>query len=290
MWKRLCIVLSLAVMVAGCSGKRHYASSLMDYLYPNEQKVAQHGQPTLELPLKVGIAFVPDTTATGNEAFSSWSGHQGAYHALGEKERMDLMASVADEFRDYDFIESIELIPSAYLSPRGGFDNLQQVSTMYDIDVIALVSYDQVQHTDEGLLSISYWTIIGAYVVQGEKNSTSTLIDAAVFHIPSKNLLFRAPGKSFVKDSATPVNLNEQLRNDAVEGFDAATDDMIVNLQIQLELFQEKVKRQPEKYNIETKASYQGSRSYGGSLGGVFSLTIFAGIAAAYLRDKRRRR
>ena len=256
MWKRLCIVLSLAVLIAGCSGKRHYSSSLMGYLYPEEQKVVQKGQPTLELPIRVGIAFVPDSTATGSEAFHTWSGHQGTYHALDEKERMDLMESVADEFRDYDFIESIELIPSAYLSPRGGFDNLQQVSTMYDIDVIALVSYDQVQHTDEGLLSLSYWTIVGAYVVQGEKNSTSTLIDAAVFHIPSKNLLFRAPGKSLVKDSATPVNLNEQLRNDAVEGFGAATEDMIINLQIQLDLFQEKVKRQPERYNIETKASY----------------------------------
>lgn len=286
MRKRLCIALSLAVLIAGCSGKRHYSSSLMDYLYPNEQKVVKEAQPTLKLPLKVGIAFVPDNAAIGSEAFSSWKGRRGTYHSLGEKERMDMMASVADEFRDFDFIEEIELIPSAYLSQRGGFDNLQQVSTMYDIDVIALLSYDQVQHTDEGLLSISYWTIVGAYVIQGEKNSTNTLIDAAILHIPSKNLLFRAPGKSFVKGSATPVNLDEQLRNDAVDGFNHATKDMISNLQIQLDLFQEKIKRQPDKYNIETKAAYKGTRHYGSSVGSVFSLIILAGICTAYRRDK----
>lgn len=290
MWRPLCFAFCLMFLTAGCSGKRHYSSSLMGYLYPKEQKVVQQGQPVLKLPLKVGIAFVPDTTASGREAFSSWSGHRGVYHALSEAERMDLLASVAGEFRDYDFIENIEIIPSAYLTPKGGFDNLQQVRTMYDIDVIALVSYDQVQHTDEGLLSISYWTVIGAYIFKGEKNSTNTLVDAAVFHIPSKNLLFRAPGRSFVKGRATPVNLNEQLRSDASEGFTAATRDMVANLKIQLGLFEEKVKQQPEKYRIETRSDYRGPKSFGGSLGAFSSIALLIGMTAVWHNDRRRKR
>ena len=40
---------------------------------------------------------------------------------------------------------------------------------MLGIDVIALFSYNQVQFRDEGLLSLTYWTLIGAYVAQGER-------------------------------------------------------------------------------------------------------------------------
>ncbi len=57
---------------------------------------------------------------------------------------------------------------------------------MYDIDVIALVSYDQVQFTDGSFLSLTYWTIVGAYVVAGEKNDTSTMLDLTDPHKPSK--------------------------------------------------------------------------------------------------------
>ena len=60
---------------------------------------------------------------------------------------------------------------------------------MFGIDVIALVSYDIVQFTGEGLSSISYWTLVGAYAVRGEKNDTHTMIDAAVYDIASRKHL-----------------------------------------------------------------------------------------------------
>lgn len=34
---------------------------------------------------------------------------------------------------------------------------------MTGADIIALISYDQVQFTDEGLASLSYWTVLGYY-------------------------------------------------------------------------------------------------------------------------------
>lgn len=283
--KKILIFLVAVLLMAGCAGKRHYSSSLMDYLYPNTQKEVSPSTPVLELPVKVGIAFVPNQSASGNEAFSSLRGNRRQYSSISEKERMELMSMVAEEFKKHDFIDDIELIPSGYLTSRGGFDNLEQIRTMYNLDVIALLSYDQVQNTDEGFLSLSYWTIIGAYIVQGEKNSTNTLMDAAVFHIPSKSLLFRAPGTSFVKGKATPVNLDEQLRNDAAEGFQLATQNMIENLKIQLAQFQEKVKKQPEKYQVTRRAG----SSYGGSLQPqqVLLLIAIAGLAGFLSRRKK---
>lgn len=100
----------------------------------------------------------------------------------------------------------------------------------------SLSSPDQVQFTDTGLLSLTYWTLVGAYVVKGEKNDTQTMLDAAVYDIRSRKLLFRAPGISRVKNSATPVNLTEKLRLDRDEGFRLAAAELVTNLHRELEL------------------------------------------------------
>ena len=180
------------------------------------------------------------------------------------------MVRVSSEFRALPFVKDIELIPTAYLTKSGGFTNLDQVRKKYGIDVIALLSHDQVQHTDEGLLSLSYWTIVGAYIIKGEKNDTSTMVDAAVYDIPSRKMLFRAPGASQIKGSATLVNLSEQLRTDSSNGFRLATDDLVANLQDELNRFKEKIKEMPGEYAVVHKPGYTG----GGSLGGAFALTL----------------
>ncbi len=257
--KRYLLLLLVVLLVFGCAGKRHYSSSLMGYLYPDRQPQVEPSIPSLNVPLKIGIAFVPQQRVSGSAHFWSWSGRIPNSVPLSERERVELLDEVAAAFEAKDFIESIEVIPSAYLTTEGGFDNLGQIRNMYMLDVIALVSYDQVQNIDEGFMSLSYWTIVGTYVVKGEKNSTNTLIDAAVFHIPSRSLLFRAPGTSFIEGKATPVNLEEQLRKDSTEGFALAGESLIANLQVQLAEFQEKVKQQPERYQVTYREGHGGS-------------------------------
>lgn len=273
----LTIGLSLMGFLTGCaefntSRKSRYTSSVVEYLYPNKDVVEVPTIPRLSLPLRVGVAFVPD----------SRSGPGG--FRLSEKERMDLMDRISSEFRTLPFVKDIELIPSAYLTQGGGFTNLDQIRTMYGIDVIALLSYDQVQHTDEGLLSLSYWTIVGAYIVKGEKNDTSTMIDAAVYDIASRKMLFRAPGVSRIQGSATLVNLTEQLRVDSSKGFSLASDDLVTNLQNQLDRFKAKVKEMPQAYAVEHKAGYTG----GGSLGGAFAGTLLGLGGVALWRSRKR--
>jgi rhombotail lipoprotein len=257
------LVLLLFTFATGCAefyGQRtsRYTSSVVEYLYPNKEHVEVPVVPRLSLPLHVGVAFVPE----------SKTGLRGS--RLSEKEKMDLMDRISAEFKKLPFVKDIAVIPSAYLTPSGGFANLDQIRTMYGVDVIALLSYDQVQHTDEGLLSFSYWTIVGAYIIKGEKNDTSTMIDAAVYDISSRKMLFRAPGTSRIQGSATPVNLSEQLRTDSLDGFRTASDNLVTNLQDQLERFKVKVKEAPDSYVVEHKPGYTG----GGSMGAVFSLLI----------------
>lgn len=270
----------LCSLISGCASQQSRArSSVVDYLYPKgAETIMEPAVPVLMLPLNVGIAFVPDQSAyTSGSNF--WAGSLSA-STLTDAEKVDLLEKVARHFRRYDYINEITVIPPAYLTPHGSFANLGQIQTMYGTDVIALVSYDQVQFTDEGLLSLTYWTLIGGYFVAGEKNDTSTMLDTAVFDVKSQNMLFRAPGTSQVKSSATPVNLSESLRKDSRKSFAEATDMMIQNLDIQLASFKDKVKQQPEKVQIVHNKGYSGS-----ALGGPeFILLAVLGCIAALRR------
>ena len=273
------IILFVLLPLIGCAeymGRRQsrYTSSVVDYLYPQREVAETPSIPRLSLPINVGIAFVPESAMAATAT------------RLSRKEKMDLMEQIASEFRTLPMIKNIELIPTDYLTRGGGFTNLEQIKTIYGIDVIALISYDQIQHTDEGLLSFSYWTIIGAYVVKGEKNDTSTMVDAAVYDIPSRKMLFRAPGTSHIKASSTLVNLSEQLRNDSLKGFQLASEDLVNNLQDELDRFKQKVKEMPESYAIEPKPGY--SYTGGGSLGAGYSLALLflGGIALWSSRKK----
>jgi len=262
-----CMAVILALVLAGCMGyQTRMKSSVVDYLYAYQDETREEASvPVLQLPLNVGIAFVPEQGAGRRGSSGAWTNWWGE-GVLSEATRQDLLDGVADHFRDLDYVDEIEVIPSAYLTPRGGFANLEQIRTMYDIDVIALVSYDQIQFTDEGMLSLTYWTIVGAYVVQGEKNDTHTMLDTAVYDIESHKMLLRAPGVSNIRGSATIVNLSEELRRDSLRGFEQAAEDMIVNLDAALERLHDKIKAQPEKIKIVQSTS--STRTTGGGHGG----------------------
>ena len=193
-----------------------------------------------------------------------WTGtNYSSRSILTETDKITLLEKVAENFRKYEFVSEIEVIPSAYLTAGGGFSNLDQIKTMYGIDIVALVSYDQVQFTDEGLLSLTYWTLVGAYVISGEKNDTSTMLDTVVYDIKSRKMLFRAPGTSNVKGNSTPINLSEELRTDSKKSFEEATNQMINNLDIQLENFKTKIKENPEKVKIVHQKGRSGSAAFG---------------------------
>jgi rhombotail lipoprotein len=284
-WLTIVLAATTAVFVAGCDtlgmSRSHRASNLYAYLYSDQKEhIDTPTIPVLSLPLRVGVAFVPVDNPNGRNNYS-----YGEDLVFSESQKMDLMKQISGQFKQYPFVKSIELIPTAYLTPRGGFANLDQIRTMYGVDVMALLSYDQAQFTDEGVLSLTYWTIVGAYVVPGEKNDTKTMMDAAVYDIASRKLLFRAPGIGNIKGSATPINLSEQLRGDSKKGFEQAATNLVANLQVQLAEFKQEVTNSPAEYKIEYKPGYTGGSAFGGME------TIFvAGLGACFLWTRRSRK
>jgi rhombotail lipoprotein len=138
------------IAAAGCASwveptSVKQAGSVVDYLYPDATHAPQL-EPTvthLHPPVRVGIAFVPGA---------------GRVEGLPEGEKQKLLQRVKDSFSQYPYIGGIELIPAAYLRAHGGFTNVEQVASMFNVEVIALVSYDQVQFNDTNALAVLYWT------------------------------------------------------------------------------------------------------------------------------------
>lgn len=258
---RTLAVAALLPLLAACAGgaRHHRMASVVDYLYHDRPgTIAEPAIPALELPLRVGIAFVPEAPRDDRAA---WTG--AAPTALGEADRVALMTEIGRRFAARPFVREIVPIPSAYVRSRGGFENLDQLRAMFGVDVVALVSYDQVQFTEARRSSLAYWTIVGAYVVEGERNDTRTMLDAAVFDVRTRTLLFRAPGVSTVRDGVTAATRARERRADAAEGFAVAAADLVTNLDVQLDGFVERVRERPQEYRVSERAGYEGKAGAG---------------------------
>lgn len=229
-----------ATAVAGCSwsglvggGPRQgQSSSVVEFLYPDGQvpPPADGVVPTLNLPLRAGIAFVPSRTGSGE--------------VLTETLKAELLERARQAFVNEPFIGHIEVIPDAYLRGGKGFATLEQVGRLYDLDVMALVSYDQVAVSEDRKSSLLYWTIVGAYVVEGTRNEVQTFVDTAVFDLPTRKLLLRAPGADSLVRTTTLVESPQKLREAQQQSYGRAVDAMIGNLRTELTAFEARIKNE----------------------------------------------
>ena len=238
MSRRILIAALLGVvLLLGCSFARqvHRRSNLMSYLYPKatEAPLPSAQGVRLRLPLRVGVAFVPSEAAYG-----PYGGGAAVLPGTVEK---SLLNVVRNAFKSRDWVKEVVVIPSTYLTPGGGFTNLDQVSQMFGVDVIALVSVDQFQSSDPYPISFLYLSIVGAYVLPLDHNDTRTLIDAAVFYVPGRRFLLRAPGQSRITGHSTAVDVNESMRERSVKGLSMAMTDLSANLSKEVDTFKQDI-------------------------------------------------
>jgi rhombotail lipoprotein len=245
------------------SGQRKVSSSMVDYLFPDgmEQPIQQQAS-MLELPLRVGIAFVPPT--------------QQVQGMLDEATKQELLDAVAAHFSGREYISAIEVVPETYLKAGRGFQTLDQVARLYGLDIMALVSYDQQTFTADTRASFWYWTIVGAYVVKGSQNDVSTFVDTAVFDIRSRKLLLRAPGTSQIEGKSTAVDVAEKLAESRVAGFRTAMSDMTTNLSSELDELQARLESGDTP---DIQVSHQPGYTGGTGGAGPWTLTLLAGMA-----------
>ena len=218
-------LLAAALVGMACVSVQHRVrSNALEFLYPKGTEAVPAGDVTLKLPVRVGVAFAP-AAATWEDRFTS-------------NQKQALLKQVVDAFTGRPGIAGVEAISPGYLTAGGGFADLDRLRAAFGIDLVALISYDQMQFSETGRASWAYWTIVGLYVVKGEKNQTQTFMDAAVYDIPSRALLFNASGQSAIGGASTPIDQARVLRDRSGEGFEQATADLIANLGTALETFE----------------------------------------------------
>jgi rhombotail lipoprotein len=237
------ILLALVVLVTGlCSGCGTIAvrktSNVLDYLYPEGTPALPARDVTITLPLRVGVAFAP-AGKPARAGVGSWVDASTMGGHVTEAQKQKLLERIAEAFRERDYITSVDPIPSVYLKAGGSFANLDQLASALGVNVVVLLSYDQAQFNETTNWSITYWTLVGAYVVKGENNQTQTFVDAAVYDIASRALLFRTAGTDVRGSKATPVETPEAMRLQGDASLEGAVDDLIVNLSAGLKAFGE---------------------------------------------------
>ena len=259
----VCGLLTLCALLSGCSvlcwsdcaRQSHVASSssLVAFLYPHGAPPAGDAIPELHVPLRVGLAFLPT---------------RGEVNTLDAAHKERLLEQVRARFAGRKFISQIVIIPDYYLAGRSGFEGLEGVQRLYGVDLMALVSYDQVTHVDLNNWSLGYVTIVGAALLKGTRHDVSTLIDLAVVDAPSRSLVLRAGGTDTRQGTTTLIQEDLQSRRAGVDGFTAATAQMIDHFDAALTQFEADVRAGKANVRIVSRGSLVHTSSPGG--GGAF--------------------
>jgi rhombotail lipoprotein len=238
---------------SGCSTHAHNSSSLVEFLYPHGSlPPEQNAIPQLRIPLRVGLAFLPTR-------------QPDALGGLDAAHQQELLERIRQRFLSRKFVADIVILPDYYLSGRQGFEGLAGLQHLYGVDVMALVSYDQVTHADSNNWSLGYLTIVGAYVLKGDRHDVSTLVDLAVVDPASRSLVLRAGGTDTRHGNTTLIDSQRDTREATREGYDAAAEQMIQHFDAALVTFEADVRSGKAPVRVVRKND-AGHSSGGGAL------------------------
>lgn len=239
------ILLAATLSLGACSmlgpeKVRHSkTTSLVNFLYPDGNIPKDLPSPTLHLPLRVGLAYIPE------------SHHR---NHIDNHLKIELLNSIKQQFSGLRYVHSIEIIPSMYLSNRSRDNQLEQIRQLYQFDVIALVSYDQIVNRKENLLAMTYLTIVGNYIFPGSHFDVSTLIDMALIDLDSKRLLFRAAGTNASKGVVAEAYAKNQYDKHQNRDFSHAMTRMQQNLSVELSAFEQRLRAKNPNDDIKVVA------------------------------------
>jgi rhombotail lipoprotein len=224
----------------------------VEFLYPEGTPPPTDSIPELRIPLRVGLAFLPSRPGVGAMA-------------LDAQQKQELLERIRLRFSNRRFVSEIVIIPDYYLASARGYSGLAGVQRLQNVDLMALVSYDQVTRQNDNTLSLGYLTIVGAFILPGTSRDTTTLVDLAVVDPATRSLVLRAGGTSSGQGLSTLVDADRNARKASMTGFDAATKQLIENFDAALAEFEASVRA--GKANVRVVRRGQGGSGGGGAFG-----------------------
>jgi rhombotail lipoprotein len=273
------LLLALAVLLSGCTAlcpgcqtraiHTGASSSLVDFLYPKggPPPAGRPDLPVLPVPLRVGLSFLPARPGT---------------EAPDPAQREQILERIAEHFKSRGFIGQIVIIPDYYLQGSRGFEGLAGIERLYGVDVMALLSYDQVGYQDDTRSSIGYLTIVGAYFLHGTRQDVTTLVDLAVVEPNSGTLLLRAGGTDTRAHNTALIGAGTAARNQDTESLNAASAQLIEHFDAALTQLEADIKTGKSAVQVTRRPGFSGGGGAFGSLG-------LCALALAALFQVRRR-
>jgi rhombotail lipoprotein len=270
-----CVSLSQAFCTPNCAQRQvKNSTSLVGFLYPNGKTPPPEDTiPQLRIPLRVGLSFLP-STGSGDSPLDA------AHKEL-------LLQRIRQRFASRNFIADIVIIPDYYLANARGFEGLQGVQRLYSVDLMALVSYDQVTHLDDNKLSLGYLTIVGAYILPGTSRDVTTLVDLAVVDPQTRSLVMRAGGTDTRHGLTTPIEQARASRAADVDSFDSATNALIINFDASLTQLQANVRAGTANIRVTQRNGTPVSGG-GGAMDGGWLLLLVPLAMVQVVRARRR--
>jgi len=240
------------------------------------------------LPIRVGVSFLPE--AEGR-----------TYGGATEIDRDKVLNAIRERFKSLGYVREIVIVPGYYLhatsvpgyylhhSGEGdGLEQIQQLSRLYQFDLFALVSYDQVLDQTQNQASFLYLTIVGAYVVPGNRNETHTLLDLAVIDPRSRSLVLRAGGTSSLGNNVAAVTVESNGIAQRKRGFELATASLLDNFQAELTAFEARVKEGTAPVRVVRSSSPANGHGGGGGALDPLMLVVLLGCLGAACITRRR--
>jgi len=235
---RLGIMVLVTFACTGCGllyydydSNSHATTPLVNFLYGKDPVPPTDASVELKLPIRVGLSFLPSQD-TSSAAIPTAA------------QRSEILQAVREKFRTLPYVTEIVIIPDYYLDSRqrNGFEQMQQLSRMYHLDLYALASYDIVASSHSNKRSLTYLTIVGAFFVHGDDQEIQSLVDLAVIEPQTRQLVLRAGGTSSVKGSSAAVDLEKHESLRVQRGFEEASAALLVNFETELRGFEARVR------------------------------------------------
>ena len=216
----------------------------MGFLYPDGKIPNDLSSPVLRLPLRIGLAYIPEI---------------GRNNHIEPAVKLQLLNNIKQQFEGLRYVQSIEIIPQMYVSGGRKSNQLQQIQQLYQLDVMALVSYDQIVNRKENLLAVTYLTIVGNYIFPGSHFKVSTLLDMALIDLKTKRLLFRAAGSHGSKGATAEAYTRHQYDQHQSNGFVVAMNQLTENLSHELQAFEQRLRAKDpnDDIKVEAKKGYE---------------------------------
>jgi rhombotail lipoprotein len=271
-----CGILGSDTCVFECGRSQRASTPLVDFLYGDGQRVPKRDEVvTLNLPIRVGLAFLPSRSGNPNEGPTP-------------VQRERILSSIRANFAGLPYVSEIVPVPAYYfdMSNGNGMQQLEQLARLQRLDLMALISYDQRSSTTENRRAITYLTIVGGMIFEGTHNQTQTIIDLAVVEPRGRSLVLRAGGVSSGSDSTSAIDQSHKLAKQQRVGFDQATEKLVANFRTELADFETRVRAGTADVKVVRQ-----SRSGGGG-GGAFdavTITLLLGLLATLIVARRAR-